>query len=362
MSKQLEVDQVNVSYAADNIVRDANFSLEPGTIGCLLGPSGCGKTTLLRAIAGFEPVADGEIRLHGQVVSRPGFLVPPEQRRIGMVFQDFALFPHLSVADNIAFGLRKLSGKARKARVGELLELVGLPQCARQFPHELSGGMQQRIALVRALAPRPEILLLDEPFSSIDTERRELLAREIRDLLKREGVTAILVTHDQFEAFAMADVIGVMRAGLIHQWDSGFRLYHEPRDRFVADFIGQGALIPAAVEDAHRVCTELGEIAAENPHGLSPGTPAEVLIRPDDLIYDPDGPHCAEVVERAFRGAAYLYSLRLDSGSKVLCMVPSHYSHEIGERIGVRLEVADHLVAFVRQSPEGTKSPNSTQG
>jgi iron(III) transport system ATP-binding protein len=324
-----------------------SFVLVTGSIGCLLGPSGCGKTTLLRAIAGFEPVSRGEVRLHGRLVSEPTNTVPPERRQIGMVFQDFALFPHLSVANNIGFGLRGQSRPARRKRVYELLELVGLRDAARQFPHELSGGMQQRVALARAMAPRPEILLLDEPFSSMDAELREQLAREVRDVLKREGVTAILVTHDQLEAFAMADLIGVLGHGEVHQWGTGFSLYHEPADRFVADFIGQGVLLPATVHDEIRVKTELGRIAGEHPHGLEPGSAAEVLIRPDDMLYDESSPRKAVVVERAFRGAEFLYTLRLASGTEVLCLVPSHYRHAIGDEIGVRLQ-ADHLVVFPR--------------
>jgi iron(III) transport system ATP-binding protein len=262
-----------------------------------------------------------------------------------MVFQDFALFPHLTVTRNIGFGLRDLSTRQRRRRVSELLELVGLSEDAERYPHELSGGMQQRVALARAMAPQPDILLLDEPFSSMDAELREQLAREVRSVLKREGATAILVTHDQLEAFAMADTIGVLNDGAVHQWATGFGLYHEPADRFVADFIGQGALLPATVIDDLQVQTELGRISGQQPHGLEPGSSAEVLIRPDDLIYDESSAHQARIIERAFRGAEFLYTLELESGAEVLCLVASHHRHAVGEMIGVRLE-ADHLVAF----------------
>jgi iron(III) transport system ATP-binding protein len=345
MPIQLEVRDVSVAYGDTLVVRDVSFVLEQGVIGCLLGPSGCGKTTLLRAIAGFEPVSRGEILLHGRSVSAMGKTLPPEQRRVGMVFQDFALFPHLTVANNVGFGLHRMTRLERAHRVNELLDLVGLRHAARQYPHELSGGMQQRIALARAMAPRPEILLLDEPFSSMDAELREQLAREVRDLLRREGSTAILVTHDQLEAFAMADQIGVIANGSVRQWGTGFGLYHEPADRFVADFIGQGVLLPAVVVDETRVKTELGRVAGDKPHGLPPGASAEVLIRPDDMLYDETSPRRAVVVDRAFRGAEYLYQLRLASGTHVLCLVPSHHQHAIGDEIGIRLE-ADHLVVF----------------
>ncbi len=344
-SSQLAVLNLSVAYGEQTIVQNVSFALETGGIGCLLGPSGCGKTTLLRAIAGFEPASRGEIRLHGAQVSGPGYTLAPEQRRIGMVFQDFALFPHLNVSRNIAFGLNGLSGIERRRRVGELLELVELTGAARQYPHELSGGMQQRVALARAMAPRPQILLLDEPFSSMDAELREQVARDVRDLLKREGITAILVTHDQLEAFAMADVIGVIGTGRLHQWGSSFSLYQEPADRFVADFIGQGVLLPATVHDEMSVSTELGRVVGERPHGLAPGTLAEVLIRPDNLVYDESSPSRATLVERGFRGAKFLYTLRLPSGTEVLCLVPSHHRDAIGEEIRVRLQ-ADQLVVF----------------
>lgn len=345
MSSQLEVNQVSVAYGETPVVRDVSFSLEEGTIGCLLGPSGCGKTTLLRAIAGFEPVTGGEISFDGTEVSAPGRTVPPESRRVGMVFQDFALFPHLSVERNIAFGLWKWSGRERNERVGELLRLVGLEAERSRYPHQLSGGMQQRVAVARALAPRPTMLLLDEPFSSIDAELREQLARELREMLKRERVSTILVTHDQLEAFAMADRIGVLSEGTLRQWGSGFDLYHQPADRFVADFIGQGIMLPARVADELRLESELGLIGGQRPHGLVPGDSAEVLIRPDDVIHDDSSSLTAEVVSRSFRGAEYLYELRLASGTSILCLVHSHHDHCPGERIGIRLDL-EHLVAF----------------
>jgi iron(III) transport system ATP-binding protein len=242
MSK-LTLQNIHIRYDDSAVVHDVNLTVADGQIGCLLGPSGCGKTTLLRAIAGFEPITQGTITLNGQVISEPGKHLPPEKRNIGMVFQDYALFPHLNIADNITFGIRKQSGKAKSQRVTELLELVNLPGYAQRYPHELSGGQQQRIALARALAPRPRLLLLDEPFGSQDVELREMLAREVRDILKREGMTAILVTHDQHEAFAMADEIGVLQSGRLQQWDTGYNLYHKPVNQFVAGFIGQGTLI-----------------------------------------------------------------------------------------------------------------------
>lgn len=342
MSIQLEVDNISIEYGDRLVVKNVSFQLSPGNIGCLLGPSGCGKTSVLRAIAGFEPVSEGVICLHGKQVSSPDMTIPPERRRVGMVFQDFALYPHLSVEKNVAFGLRDWSKVATKTRVDSLLKLVGLESERDRYPHQLSGGQQQRVALIRAMAPRPDILLLDEPFSSMDVDLREQIAREVRGILKRDGITAILVTHDQMEAFAMADVIGVLGEGRLHQWASGYDLYHQPADRFVADFIGQGVMLRGEVLADGRIQTALGIIDNKDHDSISQGE-VELLIRPDDIIHDDNSPLQLEVISRNFRGAEYLYTLSLEDGSHVLCMVQSHHDHAPGEKIGVRLDV-DHLV------------------
>jgi len=345
MNKLLEVTDVVIGYGGEPVVQEVSFTLEAGRIGCLLGPSGCGKTTLLRAIAGFENLDAGQISMRGQVVSHAGWSLPPEKRRVGMVFQDFALFPHLRIGDNIGFGLRDLSERERRARVQELLRLVGLPEYENDYPHQLSGGQQQRVALARAMAPRPELLLMDEPFSSMDAELREQLAREVRAILKEEDITALLVTHDQYEAFAMADEIGVLNAGRLMQWDSGYNLYHRPGNRFVADFIGQGVILPGEVSGVGQVQTELGLITGQLPEGCKPGCKLELLLRPDDIQHDDQSELKARVVAKAFRGAEFLYTLELASGTRVLCLAPSHHDHALGEALGIRVEV-DHLVMF----------------
>jgi iron(III) transport system ATP-binding protein len=352
MNKQLEVMDAVIGYGGAPVVRQVSFALETGQIGCLLGPSGCGKTTLLRAIAGFETLHAGRIRMRGQVVSHAGWSLPPEKRRVGMVFQDFALFPHLKVGDNIGFGLRHLSERERRARVQTLLKLVGLPQFESAYPHQLSGGQQQRVALARAMAPRPELLLLDEPFSSMDAELREQLAREVRAIIKEEEITALLVTHDQYEAFAMADEIGVLNAGQLMQWDSGYNLYHRPGNRFVADFIGQGVILPGEVLNEAQVQTELGAINGQLPPGCKPGCKLEILLRPDDILHDDQSALHAKVVAKAFRGAEFLYTLELASGTRVLCFAPSHHDHALGEQLGIRVEV-DHLVMFPQPGQMG---------
>jgi len=347
MTAQLDVEDLVAGYDDLRVLERISFSLAPGQIGCMLGPSGCGKTTVLRAIAGFEPAWNGRIQIDGVEVSSKGYCLPPEKRNIGMVFQDFALFPHLNVEDNVRFGLKGMGQKAQQARCSEMLAIVGMPALAQAYPHQLSGGQQQRIALARALAPRPAILLLDEPFSNMDVELREQLAREVRNILQQENTTAILVTHDQHEAFATADTICVMNEGAIEQQGSGYDLYHRPVNRFVADFIGQGVIIPGTIVDASSVRTDLGLIRGKNPIEAEAGTMVDVLIRPDDVLHDDDSDDSAVVVEKAFRGADFLYFLRMDSGIEVLCLAPSHHNHKINERIGIRLDV-DHLVIFPR--------------
>ncbi len=351
----LEVRDLTHFYGRQRVCDALSFTLAAGEIACLLGPSGCGKTTLLRCVAGFEPVSGGEILLDRRVVSRSGFRLPPEQRRIGMVFQDYALFPHRSVAGNVAFGLNDASRQDRDRRVGELLQAVGLADYAAKYPHELSGGQQQRVALARALAPRPRLLLLDEPFSNLDVDLRERLAVEVRSLLKAQGATAVLVTHDQHEAFAFADRIGVMQAGRIAQYDTAYNLYHRPGNRFVADFVGQGRLVPGHVTGAGQVEVELGVLMGEvtftdaaAAHPARP-LPVDVLLRPDDVVYDDTSPLKAQVLSKAFRGAEILYALRLPSGSEVLSLIPSHHDHPIGHAIGVRL-ATDHIVVFPRSA------------
>jgi iron(III) transport system ATP-binding protein len=356
--QQLEVRYPGQSQAA---VRNATFGLKAGDIGVLIGPSGCGKTTLLRAIAGLEKAQAGRIDLKGQTVGSAEQHTPAEQRRIGMVFQDYALFPHLNVRENVAFGLFKLSRSARAERVQEVLHLVGLPDLADRYPHELSGGQQQRVALARALAPRPQLLLLDEPFSNLDIDLRERLAYEVRAILKAAGATALFVTHDQLEAFAIGDVIGVMHQGQLQQWDSAYALYHRPQTRFVAEFIGDGVFVPAKIQSLDgqvSVQTPLGALGATQetpPIGAYPGGLCDVLLRADDIIHDDGAPVKAQILRKAFRGADFLYSLRLVTGEVLMVLVPSHHDHPVGEWIGIRAQV-DHVITFAPISPTGSSA------
>jgi iron(III) transport system ATP-binding protein len=347
MPPVVEVRDLRHAYGNHPVLHGVSFDLEPGSIGCLLGPSGCGKTTVLRCIAGFEQVSGGDIRLSGVTVSSAGRTVPPERRHIGIVFQDYALFPHLTVARNIAFGLRTLDRQQRSARVSELLGITGLDRYADHYPHQLSGGQQQRVALARALAPKPDLLLLDEPFSNLDVELRERLSVEVRDLLKQQQLTAILVTHDQNEAFNIADEVGIVSEGRIVQWATPYDLYHEPANRFVADFVGQGVFLPGTVLGPESIQVELGLLHARNGGRWAPGMIVEVLLRPDDVLHDDRSEMHARVVHKAFRGAQFMYTLETPGGARVMSLVPSHHNHAIGENIGIRLEI-DHVVAFAR--------------
>lgn len=342
---QLTVENLSLSFDTTSVLRDVSLQLEQGQIGCLLGSSGCGKTTLLRAIAGFEQTSSGLIVAGGRPLNDPDNPVPPNQRNIGMVFQDYSLFPHMTIAANVQFGLNDKGRSKRNARVAEVLNMVGLEHLGKRYPHELSGGQQQRIALARALAPNPDLLLLDEPFSNLDAELRERLSTEVRDILKACDTTALLVTHDQYEAFAMADEIGVMENGEIRQWSSAYEIYHKPQTRFVANFIGDSTWLRGTVRADGRIDSELGILPEPRDGSYIAGQDVEVLLRPDDLQHDDESPLKMPVQKKAFRGADILYTLELPGGATTKSLVPSHHNHRIDEAIGIRLEM-DHVIAF----------------
>lgn len=344
METVLNVNNISKSLGNQPVVKNLSLSLDKGTIGCLLGPSGCGKTTILRVIAGFEGIDAGEIRINDLIVSGRHILVPPEQRRIGMVFQDYALFPHLSVKDNVAFGLRNINGKKKEKRIDELLHLVRLVDAAQKFPHEISGGQQQRVALARALAPEPDLLLLDEPFSSLDVTLREQLSTEVREILKEQATTALMVTHNQHEAFAVSDEIGVIQDGKLVQWGTGHNLYHRPASNWVADFVGDGVLLPGMVLDDRRVETGLGILEGQFKYPCQNGCPADVLIRPEDIIHDDASSFKAKILKKHFRGANIIYTLQLPSKDVVLALVPSTCQHDVGHSIGIIPKVDDIIL------------------
>jgi iron(III) transport system ATP-binding protein len=339
---RLQLAGLTKTYGDFRAVAGVDLDIAQGELVVLLGPSGCGKTTTLRMIAGFIAPTAGEIRLGGQDITRQ----PPWKRNTGLVFQSYALFPHLTVADNVAFGLRmrKVAPPEIAARLSEVLRLVRLEGLADRLPRELSGGQQQRVALARALAPRPATVLLDEPFASLDVALRERLVGELRTLLKSLGTTALVVTHDQKDAFALADQVGLMRDGRLEQWSTPYDLYHRPVSRFAAEFVGQASFVPACCEGTGLLQTELGPLREGQWQAACEGT-VDVLLRPDDVVHDDASPLKAKIVGRVFRGSEFLYTLELGSGRRVLSVVPSHHDHRVGEMIGIRLDT-DHVVTF----------------
>lgn len=343
----LTLDQVCVAYDNKRVLENISLQLDDGEIACLLGPSGCGKTTLLRAIAGFQALQCGEISSGSKVLSTSDFTSPTENRQIGMVFQDFALFPHLSIGDNICFGIRHQSKLDKQQRLAELLELIGLVGFDERYPHELSGGQQQRVALARAMASKPRLLLLDEPFSSMDLELRSSLAREIRDILKHEGITSVMVTHDQHEAFNMADRIGVLNDGKLLQWADAQTLYHRPETAFVAHFVGKSNFLQGEVIEKG-VKTVLGISPLSEQQVFKKGQQVSVLIRPEYLKLDESSSINAELISRQFRGGFCLYVLRLATGESVQVLVSSLMQHKLGDLVGLALS-ADHLSVFVSE-------------
>jgi iron(III) transport system ATP-binding protein len=310
-------------------VDGADLCVEQGEFVALLGPSGCGKTTLLRLIAGFEVPHEGEIRLNDVLVAGARAWVPPERRRVGVVFQDYALFPHMSVAENVGFGVAR---RVRRARVEAALELVGLGGYERRYPHELSGGQQQRVAVARALAPQPEIVLLDEPWSNIDPLRRQTMRDELAAILREAEVTTLFVTHDREEAFSLADRVALMVEGAIVQAGTPEEIYLTPSSRWSAEFAGPGNFLPGRVADG-LVKTLVGSFPVAN--GV-PAAEVDALIRPELLGLEPDPLGDAEVVGREFRGHDVLYRIRVDDGTTLVSQRPSTELVEIGTRVRVR--------------------------
>lgn len=341
----LEISGLCVSYGQTEAVSNVSLNLEQGEIGSIVGPSGCGKSTLLRSIAGFERPRKGTVAMNGETVSSPKYLLEPEKRGIGMVFQDVSLFPHLSIAKNIAFGLRDYSAEATHNRVNELLNLIGLSSYGNRHPSSLSGGEQQRVSLARAIARKPALLLLDEAFSSLDRELQRTLVAEVREILIAEKISAIAVTHNHDVAFAIADRVGVMRNGKLHQWDTPYNIYHYPRTEFAARFIGEGTLIPAAVIDEKSVETAFGTLRLKNSRKLPSIKQGQMLVRPDDILYDAESSMRAKVEKKSFRGAQFLYQLRLKNGQKFDYLDHSHRSHRVGDWIGIRPDF-EHIVIF----------------
>ena len=327
------------SFEGQPVVQDVSLSVSPGSILVLLGPSGCGKTTTLRLIAGFEQLDYGRIEIDNQLVADGNLHTPPEKRRTGIVFQDYAIFPHLNLAQNVGFGLKR----GQSARVDEMLEFVGLPGLGQRMPHQLSGGQQQRVALARALAPQPVVLLLDEPFSNLDAALRVEMRQEVRRLLKASGTTAVFVTHDQEEALFMGDQVGVMNAGRLEQVGTPETIFHQPRTRFVAEFLGQTDFLPGEVT-SQGVQTPLGILPQTLP--LANGTQIEVAVRPDDLRLAPDDVGNGHIISRQFVGIAFVYGVRLQDGTLIHSWQPHENNLAEGTAVSVQFATPHALPCF----------------
>ncbi|WEL25971.1 ABC transporter ATP-binding protein [Haloferax volcanii] len=354
----LELDGVSKSYGTESVIDDLSLSVEEGEILTLLGPSGCGKTTTLRLIAGLDRPDGGEVRLNGNVVSGGDTFRAPEERGVGVVFQEFALFPHLTAAENIAFGLKDLSESERDERVADLLDLVGLETQGDSYPDELSGGQQQRVALARSLAPEPAILLLDEPFSNLDVDLRVQMREEVRRILKEAGVTAVSVTHDQEEAMSISDRVAVMNDGDLEQVGEPEQVFQHPESRFVAGFLGYAGFLPGRIA-GDAVETELGTVDRDQIHGLAPeydDTDIDILVRPDDVSAHPcdgGGDGHGTVVSKRYLGPTILYEVELHGGDNLLCMHNHDETVPTDGCVEVTLDAGHELAWFPReQRPE----------
>jgi len=332
MSCALSIKNLTCQYESQTVLESLSLEVAHGEIVCLLGASGCGKTTLLKAIAGLLPLSSGVMNLNCQTIDDGKHWLPPEQRNIGMIFQDYALFPHLTVFENVAFGLRKESEQSKKDKVQEMLELVHLGD---RYPHQLSGGQQQRVAIARSLAYKPDLLLLDEPFSNIDTQVRHELISEIRKIFKKQGVTAIFVTHSREEAFAFADKMAVMNYGVIEQYGSASELYYQPSSKFVADFLGGGSYLKAKRVSEQEFETDLGVIEAKPQTEIDLEAHCELLLRPQHIQVTSGIESTISVLEQQFMGDHCRYVIEAN-GQKLLAT--SSEALEVGQPVAVKVD------------------------
>ncbi len=340
----VQCEQLFKQFHTTSAVRGLNLTIHTGEILALLGPSGCGKTTTMRLIAGFERPDAGTITIGGRLVAGPRTFVPPEERQVGMVFQNYALFPHLTVAENIAYGLKQ-DRHRRAERVREVLALVDLAGLEQRLPHELSGGQQQRVALARALAPNPQVLLLDEPFSGLDAGLRDQVRGEVAQILRASGATVVVVTHSQEEALFLGDRVAVMNQGVVEQVARPEALFLHPASRFVAEFMGTAFFLPGITRE-QGLETELG--FWPQPVNLAAGTAIEAAARPDDLTLTADPQGQARVISTIYRGDSYLYEVRLPSGLSVRCEGPHTVRHTPGTAVRVELTPGHPLAYFVK--------------
>ncbi|WP_321283223.1 ABC transporter ATP-binding protein [uncultured Vibrio sp.] len=335
MSCALSIKNLTCHYDDQTVLESLSLEVEQGQIVCLLGASGCGKTTLLKAVAGLLPLSSGQMSLNSLIIDDGENWLPPEQRNIGMIFQDYALFPHLTVAENIAFGLKNETAQQKLLKVEEMLGLVHLKGYGDRYPHQLSGGQQQRVAIARSLAYKPDLLLLDEPFSNIDTQVRHELIREIRKIFKQQGVTAIFVTHSREEAFAFSDKMAVMNNGVIEQYGTASELYYQPSSKFVADFLGGGSYLAATRVSKGEFETHLGVIEASAQQDIQLQEECALLLRPQHVQVQVDEESAVKVLEQHFMGDHCRYVIDVN-GDRLLAT--SVQALNVGDSVAVKID------------------------
>ncbi|MAT07505.1 MAG: ABC transporter ATP-binding protein [Chloroflexi bacterium] len=339
-------DKLTKSFGETIALNETSIELFTGEILAILGPSGCGKSTLLRAIAGFENIDLGDITINGETVSSKGTFTPAEKRRVGMVFQDYALFPHLTVEDNVAFGTKSSSKSDKSSLVWQMLKLVELDGMERRYPHELSGGQQQRVAVARTLAANPVTILLDEPFSNLDATMRTEIRNTVRQALQGRAVATIIVTHDREEAFTIADRVAVMNSGQIEQVDTPEKMYRTPVSKFVASMTGTANFMPATITSS-RAVTELGKFQWVSPtNGIVEGDEVELLVRPDDFLVLPNPNASVKVTAREYRGDAMVLSAELGSGNIIQCRQGPYSDLPVGTSVDLVPSRSAPFVAF----------------
>lgn len=341
---KLNLESVKIKLDSKIVLDDVNLQINTGEIVSLMGSSASGKTSLIRSIAGFHNITSGIIRIDNQIVNDFNKCVDVAERNVGVIFQDLALFPHLTVRENILFGLHKVDAAQKQKRAQKLEELLNIENITDRYPNQISGGQQQRVAIARAIAPKPNLLLLDEPFSALDYELKDNLMSDIMKLIKSEKITAILITHSAEEAFKMSDKIAFISNNTITQFANPYDIYHRPNSKEIANFFGISSYIKAKITDSSHISCVLGDFVGIADR-FKNGADVDLLIRPDDIIHDDDSLFSAKVTEKTFRGSDFLYELELKDGQRIFCYAPSHHNHQINEVIGIKLNL-DHLVIF----------------